>query len=100
MGGFNECTNLSVVTQICELLNELAPCHIDYQSLITFVTDRAGHDKRYAIDASKITNELHWQPQHTFATGLRKTVQWYLQNLPWCQALLPDLSIQLPQKAK
>lgn len=100
IGGFNECTNLSVVTQICVLLNELAPFQTDYQSLITFVTDRAGHDKRYAIDAAKIANELNWQPQHTFSSGLRKTVQWYLQNLPWCQALLPDLSFQLPKKAK
>lgn len=89
IGGHNEQKNLDVVHAICALLDELAPQHPEgvarYADLITYVQDRPGHDLRYAIDASKIERELGWVPHETFATGLRKTVQWYLDNLQWCR---------------
>jgi dTDP-glucose 4,6-dehydratase len=88
IGGHNEKTNLEVVEAICEFLEELAPEKpsgiSNYRDLITFVKDRPGHDIRYAIDASKIERELGWVPEETFETGLRKTVQWYLDNAVWC----------------
>jgi dTDP-glucose 4,6-dehydratase len=88
IGGHNEKQNIDVVQTICNLLEELAPGKPDglehYRDLITFVTDRPGHDLRYAIDACKIQKELSWVPAETFETGLRKTVQWYLNNLEWC----------------
>jgi dTDP-glucose 4,6-dehydratase len=87
IGGHNEKTNLSVVEAICDLLEELAPNKPDgvgyYRDLISFVKDRPGHDTRYAIDGSKIKRELGWVPEQTFETGLRKTVQWYLDNEFW-----------------
>lgn len=81
----SERTNLQVVETICELLDELQPRQNgqSYRELIVFVDDRAGHDKRYAIDATKIANELGWKPKERFETGIRKTVQWYLQNESW-----------------
>ncbi len=89
IGGHNEQQNIDVVRSICALLEELAPnkpAGVErYDQLITFVKDRPGHDLRYAIDASKIERELGWVPQETFTTGLRKTVQWYLNNLDWCR---------------
>ncbi|WP_161866186.1 dTDP-glucose 4,6-dehydratase [Pseudomonas yangonensis] len=89
IGGHNEQKNLDVVRAICALLEELAPQKpagiARYEDLITYVQDRPGHDLRYAIDASKIERELGWVPQETFETGLRKTVQWYLDNLEWCR---------------
>ena len=89
IGGHNEQKNLDVVRTICALLEELAPQKpagiARYEDLITYVQDRPGHDQRYAIDASKIERELGWVPQETFETGLRKTVQWYLDNLDWCR---------------
>lgn len=86
IGGHNEKQNIDVVHAICTLLDELAPSrHTPYASLITHVPDRPGHDRRYAINAGKIEHELGWLPQETFETGLRKTVQWYLDNLDWCQ---------------
>lgn len=92
IGGFNEKSNLEVVHQICELLEELAPNKpqgvSQYTDLITHVKDRAGHDVRYAIDASKIERELGWRPQETFDSGLRKTVQWYLDHRSWCARVL------------
>lgn len=98
IGGFNEKTNLEVVHKICELLEELAPEKPQgvarYADLITHVADRAGHDVRYAIDARKIERELGWRPQETFESGLRKTVQWYLDNRQWCEQVL-DGSYQL-----
>lgn len=84
IGGHNEVENLTVVTQICQILDELSPGLTPYAEQITFVKDRPGHDRRYAIDASKIAAQLDWQPQETFSTGLRKTVQWYLTNEAWC----------------
>lgn len=79
IGGHNQKTNIEVVETICELLAELAPRRANYKDLITFVNDRPGHDQRYAIDASKIARELGWKPAETFETGLRKTVEWYLE---------------------
>ncbi len=91
IGGHNELRNIEVVQAICELLQELAPITHSthnikhYKDLITHVPDRPGHDMRYAIDASKIAHELGWQPQESFESGLRKTVQWYLANQDWCR---------------
>lgn len=84
IGGWNEKPNIEIVNTICTLLDELLP-HSDgsYRRLITYVTDRPGHDRRYAIDARKIERELGWKPAETFETGIRKTVQWYLQNPNW-----------------
>jgi len=85
VGGHNEKTNLEVVQTICSLLDELAPesNHKPHDSLITFVKDRPGHDRRYAIDASKIKNKLGWEPAESFESGIRKTVQWYLDHQDW-----------------
>lgn len=83
IGGHNEKQNIDVVNTICELLDELKPKEGGYKSLITYVQDRPGHDLRYAIDASKIQHDLGWAPQETFESGIRKTVQWYLENLTW-----------------
>jgi dTDP-glucose 4,6-dehydratase len=87
IGGHNEKQNIEVVTAICELLDELkpAPNLQTYKNLITLVQDRPGHDYRYAIDATKIKRELNWQPQETFESGIRKTVEWYLKNVHWAQ---------------
>lgn len=97
IGGHNEKQNIEVVRSICTLLDELAPASsrnlkaadgsvlLRYSALLTHVTDRPGHDRRYAIDASKIQHELNWVPSETFDSGLRKTVLWYLDNLSWCQ---------------
>ncbi|MGY3855940.1 dTDP-glucose 4,6-dehydratase [Aeromonas intestinalis] len=83
IGGHNEKQNLDVVHTICDLLDEMVPKVGSYRDQITYVTDRPGHDRRYAIDASKMSAELHWQPQETFESGIRKTVQWYLDNQQW-----------------
>ena len=87
IGGHNEKANIDVVHSICALLEELAPQKPEgveqYKDLISYVTDRPGHDVRYAIDASKIKNELGWVPEESFETGLRKTVEWYLNNQEW-----------------
>lgn len=92
IGGHNEKTNLEVVETICDLLEEFVqdkPADLkNYRDLITFVKDRPGHDVRYAIDASKIKRELGWVPEETFETGLRKTVQWYLDNREWWERVL------------
>lgn len=89
IGGHNEQKNIEVVRGICALLEELAPAKpagiARFEDLITHVKDRPGHDLRYAIDAGKIERELGWKPQETFHSGLRKTVQWYLDNLEWCR---------------
>ncbi|WP_336953814.1 dTDP-glucose 4,6-dehydratase [Acinetobacter sp. AS167] len=87
IGGHNEKQNIEVVKTICKILDELKPQinNKSYETLITFVKDRPGHDLRYAIDASKIAHDLVWKPQETFDTGIRKTVEWYLNNLEWCR---------------
>ena len=90
IGGHNELTNLEIVDTLCDLLDELLP-ESDYkphQALKTFVQDRPGHDRRYAIDAGKIERELGWVPNETFQTGIRKTIQWYLDNLQWCRRVM------------
>ncbi len=89
IGGHNEMQNIEVVRTVCSILDELVPSKLDsikrYEELIVYVGDRAGHDIRYAIDATKIENELDWKPDETFETGIRKTVQWYLDNNIWCE---------------
>lgn len=94
IGGRNEKTNLQVVQTICDLLEELAPNKPNgverFQDLISYVKDRPGHDRRYAIDADKIKNKLGWLPRETFESGIRKTVQWYLDNRPWCETVQAD----------
>jgi dTDP-glucose 4,6-dehydratase len=89
VGGANEWRNIDVVEALCRLVNELSPSETigDRRALITYVSDRPGHDLRYAIDASKIERELGWRPQETFATGLRRTVEWYLANQSWCDRI-------------
>ncbi|MGL4475430.1 MAG: GDP-mannose 4,6-dehydratase, partial [Shewanella sp.] len=92
IGGHNEKANIEVVQTICRLLEELAPTKPagvnQYLDLITHVTDRPGHDVRYAIDASKIERELGWKPVESFDSGIRKTVEWYLNNHQWCSRVL------------
>ncbi len=83
IGGHNEKQNLEVVHTICDLLDEMVPKAGSYRDQITYVADRPGHDRRYAIDATKMSSELAWQPQETFESGIRKTVQWYLDNQQW-----------------
>lgn len=87
IGGHNEKQNIEVVKTICRILDELKPQSNGqpYESLITFVKDRPGHDLRYAIDATKIKKDLGWTPEETFDSGIRKTVKWYLKNLEWCR---------------
>lgn len=92
IGGYNEKQNIEVVKTVCAILDDLRP-RADgrgYAEQIAFVTDRPGHDKRYAIDASRITDELGWKPQETFETGIRKTVNWYLENQAWWEAIVAE----------
>ena len=88
IGGQLELKNIEVVKSICKILDELKPSKFKnikkYEQLISYVDDRPGHDKRYAIDISKIKRNLKWQPKETFETGIKKTVIWYLENLKWC----------------
>ena len=87
IGGWNEMTNLKVVQTLCSILDELTPRSDgkSYSSQMTYVTDRPGHDRRYAIDASKIERELGWRPAETFESGIRKTVEWYISNQDWVE---------------
>lgn len=87
VGGGAEKTNIWLVKQICQILDELKPDspHVPHESLITYVKDRPGHDRRYAIDFRKIQSELGWTPEENLASGLRKTIEWYLQNSQWCR---------------
>ena len=89
IGGHNEMQNIDVVRTVCLILDGLVPSKLEgirlYEELITYVGDRAGHDVRYAIDATKIANELDWVPDETFESGIKKTVQWYLDNTTWCK---------------
>ena len=97
IGGHNELQNIEVVKIICGILDELVPCKFDgvdkYEQLITYVADRAGHDERYAIDASKIFDQMNWSPDETFSSGIRKTILWYLDNSTW-SARVKDGSYQ------
>jgi dTDP-glucose 4,6-dehydratase len=90
VGGHGERTNLQVAQTICQILNDLVPSKAlgDYSALITFVSDRPGHDFRYAIDPTKIQAELDWKASHSFEEGLRSTVEWYIKNQKWCTRLL------------
>ena len=94
VGGHNEIQNIVVVKTICNILDELEPCRDNniskYEELITHVNDRPGHDTRYAIDASKIANELNWNPGETFNTGIKKTIKWYLENIKWCNQIISN----------
>jgi dTDP-glucose 4,6-dehydratase len=89
IGGHNELENIKVVKIVCRILDELAPSRFNkvtqYEQLIKFVEDRAGHDLRYAIDSTKILNDLNWKPNETFTTGINKTVRWYLKNMEWIE---------------
>ena len=89
IGGYNEKQNIEVVNTICDILNDLVPKENggSYRDQIMFVTDRPGHDFRYAIDASKIKRKLGWIPEETFETGIKKTIQWYHKNIDWCKAV-------------
>lgn len=91
VGGRNEQKNIDVVNCICSILDELRPQSMPYAELIKYVTDRPGHDARYAIDATKLETELGWKAQENFATGIRKTVQWYLDNAWWWQPLREEV---------
>ena len=93
IGGLNEKANIEIVHTLCDILDELRPVDADsdissYRDLITYVKDRPGHDRRYAIDSSKIENELNWRPAETFETGIRKTVEWYLDNADWVEQVI------------
>ncbi|MGH8546732.1 MAG: dTDP-glucose 4,6-dehydratase, partial [Gammaproteobacteria bacterium] len=86
IGGWNEKANIDVVHTICDILDELRPsARGSHRELITFVKDRPGHDRRYAIDARKIKEELYWKPAETFETGIRNTVTWYVENVGWVE---------------
>src|SRR6201989_3149702 len=97
VGGLNEMANIEVVQAICDILDELCPDELrpdesgsgkrSRRELITYVKDRPGHDRRYAIDCSKLTAELEWKPQESFSTGMRKTIAWYLANMPWVEGI-------------
>jgi dTDP-glucose 4,6-dehydratase len=88
VGGRNERTNMQVVHTLCDLLDSMAPhANGSYRQLITFVADRPGHDQRYAIDATKLETELNWRAEENFETGMKKTVQWYLDNQSWWGAI-------------
>ena len=87
VGGRNERTNIEVINRVCELMDRFRPQNAPHSKLITFVTDRPGHDARYAIDATKLENELGWKAQENFDTGIEKTVKWYLENEEWWRPL-------------
>jgi len=88
VGGLNEQKNLDIVNTLCEILDELHPAGAPHNQLITYVKDRPGHDRRYSIDCSKLQRELGWAPKESFHTGIRKTVQWYLDNAKWVEKIV------------
>jgi dTDP-glucose 4,6-dehydratase len=83
IGGDSEKANIDVVTTICSIMDEVHPSGAPHKRLITFVKDRPGHDRRYAVDVSKIKRDLDWHQRETFATGIRRTIEWYLANSAW-----------------
>ncbi|MGH6633777.1 MAG: GDP-mannose 4,6-dehydratase, partial [Sphingopyxis sp.] len=87
IGGRNERTNLQVVERICDLMDAMAPKDRSHRDLISFVTDRPGHDHRYAIDATKTENEIGWKARYDFDSGIEKTVRWYLENRDWWEPI-------------
>ena len=91
IGGHNELQNIEVVKTVCSILDELVPSKVisitKYEQLITYVVDRAGYDVKYAIAATKIDRELNWTPDESFATGIKKTVEWYLESTIWCDQI-------------
>ena len=87
IGGLNEIKNIEIVKKLCAILDQLQPVAKSYESLITYVSDRPGHDRRYAMNCQKINKELGWAPKESFQTGLEKTVNWYLTHRDWCQAI-------------
>jgi dTDP-glucose 4,6-dehydratase len=87
IGGMNEMSNIAVVETICAILDEWRPRPGPHRELIQYVKDRPGHDRRYAIDCRRLTGELGWRPAETFATGIRRTVRWYLDNMAWVEAI-------------
>ena len=88
IGGNGEKSNKEVVLKICEIMDEKFPSKAPHKNLIEYVKDRPGHDKRYAIDSSKIKEELGWKPKYGFTRGLEKTVKWYIRNDEWCRQIL------------
>ena len=94
IGGLNEKTNIEIVQTLCNILDTVKPASetsgsiLSYSELMTFIKDRPGHDRRYAINAAKIQTELDWQPSESFETGIQKTVQWYLRNLDWVEQVI------------
>ena len=94
VGGGNQPYNIDLVNEICAILDELQPTSVSYASLITHVTDRPGHDRRYAMDISKIKAELGWQPRHEIESGLRETVEWYRTNLDWVAKISQENDFQ------
>jgi dTDP-glucose 4,6-dehydratase len=94
VGGGNQPYNIDLVKEICAILDELQPASVSYASLITHVTDRPGHDRRYAMDISKIKSELDWQPKHDIESGLHETVKWYLANLDWVAKISQENDFQ------
>ena len=88
IGGHNEKRNIEVVYALCDILDQIKPTDKSYREQIIYVNDRPGHDMRYAIDASKIEQELGWRPEETFESGLMKTVEWYLNNEKWCRHVM------------
>jgi dTDP-glucose 4,6-dehydratase len=105
VGGRAEMANLDVVRTICSILDELVPAEKPYSSLITYVKDRPGHDRRYAMDATKLERELGWKPAESFASGIRKTIQWYLENQGWVERVTSGayrewIGVQYERRAK
>jgi dTDP-glucose 4,6-dehydratase len=88
IGGLNEQKNIDVVHTLCAILDELNPQGAPHRGLITYVKDRPGHDRRYAIDCAKLQSELGWSPKESFQTGIRKTVQWYLDHPKWVEKIV------------